>query len=371
MQNNNKLTTGTERPFIFGEGRVSGYLSACLGICALLAVLAFKFPSFLTTADMRGILYTENFARSMLLLALIVSFSMGMISYVLNRNKSLALVGIATSFMAVLLGGANTKMGMIDAKTTSFGLDWLLLDLIFSMLILIPLEKMFAQNKQQILRPEWRTDMVYFIIAHLAIQFILLFTNSVHTELFSWASTADLHAFIQSFPWWLQLIGALFIADLFQYIGHRAYHKISFLWGFHAVHHSSKTMDWLAGSRNHFFDVIATRTIIIVPLYILGFSEMVMNIYIIWVSIQALLIHANVNWNFGFLKHILVTPQFHHWHHSDDPAYVDKNYAIHFTLLDRLFGSYKMPDEWPQGYGILADDMPQGVVKQFFYPFQR
>ena len=166
MQKNKNKIVIEERPFIFGEGRVSGYLSVLLGICALLAVLAFKFPSFLTTPEMRGILYTENFARSMVLLALIVGFSMGMISYVLNKNKSLALIGIVTSFLAVLLGGVNTQIGVIGAQSTSFGLDWLILDLIFSMLILIPLEKMFAQNKQQILRPEWRTDFVYFIIAH-------------------------------------------------------------------------------------------------------------------------------------------------------------------------------------------------------------
>ncbi len=148
MPKNNKITPMEERPFIFGEGRVSGYLSALLGICALLAVLAFKFPSFLTTADMRGILYTENFARSLLLMSLIVSFAMGMISYALNKNKSLALVGIVTSFVAILLGGANTQIGVIDAESTSFGLDWLLLDLIFSSGIKMNIEKIRSSNNQ-------------------------------------------------------------------------------------------------------------------------------------------------------------------------------------------------------------------------------
>ena len=358
------------KPLIFGEGRISGYISAFLGVIALLGVIAFKFPDLLMSAEIRNIFFVERYAKILLLLIIIISFAMGTISYILNDKKGLSVVGIMASFTALLLGGINTTLGAAGGHSTSFGLDWLLLDLLIAMLILIPLEKAFQQNKQQILRPEWRTDLFYFVFSHLAVNFLLLFINSIHDDLFGWVSTAELHSFTQSFPWWAQLGAALLIADLSQYAGHRSYHKFPMLWRFHAVHHSAKTMDWLASTRNHMFDYVATRSVIIIPLYILGFSELVMNIYVVWVSIQALMIHANVNWKFGLLEHLFVTPRFHHWHHSNDPAYVDKNYAVHFPVIDRIFGTYKMPRSWPEHYGILDDDMPHGVVRQFLYPFQ-
>jgi sterol desaturase/sphingolipid hydroxylase (fatty acid hydroxylase superfamily) len=71
------------------------------------------------------------------------------------------------------------------------------------------------------------------------------------------------------------------------------------------------------------------------------------------------------------LKYIFVTPNFHHWHHSQDAEALDKNYAAHFSFLDYLFGtavdSQKM---WPEKYGVLGDYVPQGFVAQFLFPFK-
>jgi len=50
---------------------------------------------------------------------------------------------------------------------------------------------------------------------------------------------------------------------------------------------------------------------------------------------------------------------------------VDVNFAIHFPLWDKLFGTFHLPaGRWPQGYGI-PEKMPQGYLKQLAYPFVR
>ena len=47
------------------------------------------------------------------------------------------------------------------------------------------------------------------------------------------------------------------------------------------------------------------------------------------------------------------------------------NFAIHFPLFDRLFGTFHMPPKrWPEGYGI-PEKVPQGYLRQFLYPFRR
>jgi sterol desaturase/sphingolipid hydroxylase (fatty acid hydroxylase superfamily) len=147
---------------------------------------------------------------------------------------------------------------------------------------------------------------------------------------------------------------------------------VPLLWPFHAIHHSSEQMDWLAGSRLHLVDVIVTRGLTYVPIFVLGFSERALMVYVFLVAAQATFIHANVRWQFRMLQRIVVTPAFHHWHHSAERESVDKNFAVHTPIWDRLFGTYYLPNRWPTAYG-LSDrrDVPTRWVSQLIYPLRR
>jgi lathosterol oxidase len=212
--------------------------------------------------------------------------------------------------------------------------------------------------------------MTYFFISHLLVQFLLLFTNILQTDLLGWAHSAAVTELAQGLPIWAQFVACLFIADLVQSVTHRWYHQNDWLWKFHAIHHSSKNMDWLAGSRSHFLEALVTRSIVILPLYIINFSETALNAYVVTVGVQAVFVHANVRWDFGFLKYVFVTPQYHHWHHSDDPEYANTNYAVHLPLVDMLMGTFKLPDKmWPDTYGVFGREPPKGYIPQLAYPF--
>ncbi|HWP64401.1 MAG TPA: sterol desaturase family protein [Candidatus Limnocylindria bacterium] len=54
---------------------------------------------------------------------------------------------------------------------------------------------------------------------------------------------------------------------------HRLFHAVPRLWRFHAIHHSSVQLDWLAGSRLHLVDVAVTRGLTLVPITLLGFTS--------------------------------------------------------------------------------------------------
>jgi lathosterol oxidase len=172
---------------------------------------------------------------------------------------------------------------------------------------------------------------------------------------------------VASQPLWLQFLEALLVADLFAYMAHRLFHQVPFLWRFHQIHHSSEALDWLAGSRLHLVDIVVTRAFGFIPLYVLGFSSTAIYAYLTWASFQAVFIHANVRWKFGPLRFLLATPQFHHWHHS--ATVYDKNFAVHLPLIDKLFGTYHLPeDEWPATYGIEETKVPEGYLRQLIYP---
>jgi len=207
-------------------------------------------------------------------------------------------------------------------------------------------------------------------VSALMVQLTTLLTLKPAMVLFDWARNAWITRHVQALPFAAQFFLILLLSDLTQYWVHRTFHVIPFLWRFHAIHHSAGVMDWLAGSRLHLIDAIVTRAISYVPIYLLGFSESAIFAYVGWVVVQATFIHANVRWEFRWLRPLLATPAFHHWHHGAEPEAVDKNFAVHLPVLDWIFGSYYLPHRWPQSYG-LADGgkVPEGYLGQLKHPF--
>jgi sterol desaturase/sphingolipid hydroxylase (fatty acid hydroxylase superfamily) len=164
----------------------------------------------------------------------------------------------------------------------------------------------------------------------------------------------------------------LLIADLTQYWVHRAFHTLPVLWRFHAIHHSAQAMDWLAGARLHFVDVVVTRGLTYVPIYVLGFSQTTLAVYVVIVAAQATFLHANVRWEFPLIRWFVATPCFHHWHHAAEREAIDKNFSVHTPLWDWVFGTYYMPGRWPSKYGLCGQrEMPASWLLQFLEPFRR
>ena len=109
-----------------------------------------------------------------------------------------------------------------------------------------------------------------------------------------------------------------------------------------------------------------------VPIYVLGFDEGPLLAYLVVVSAQATFIHANVRFDFGPLKWLIATPQFHHWHHADEAEAINKNFAVHLPALDAVFGTMYLPRRWPRGYGIgSGQPVPDGFMRQLVWPFRR
>jgi sterol desaturase/sphingolipid hydroxylase (fatty acid hydroxylase superfamily) len=236
-----------------------------------------------------------------------------------------------------------------------------------------PIERIFPHRTQQrLFRIEWREDLFYYLVSSMLVQIITFLALAPSTIVMAkTGGFAEFRAGVAALPWLVQFAAAMVLTDLAQYWFHRLFHRIPFLWGFHAVHHSAKAMDWLAGARMHFVEIILLRGVTSLPLLTLGFAPSVMQAYIAMVYIYASLVHANLRGNFNILGRWLVTPRFHHWHHAIEAEGVDKNFAIHFPWLDRLFGTYYFPDgKWPTGYGV-PEKVPQGYLAQLKYPFVR
>lgn len=228
------------------------------------------------------------------------------------------------------------------------------------------------KKHQKRFRSGWFTDVVHFFISHFLINvgsyvgFVALYLLLYKFIDFPFQLT------VRAQPAWLQFIEAFAIAHLSFYLIHRWVHTNPYLWKFHAIHHSSSELDWLASVRVHPVDGILGNIVIGVPLFLLGFTKETFGIYLIFSSIFPILNHANVKLSFPVFRWLIATPEFHHWHHHNDFSRDVKECNFSgFPLIDLIFGTYYLPkDRMPDRYGV---DMfiPQNYWQQLTYPFKK
>jgi sterol desaturase/sphingolipid hydroxylase (fatty acid hydroxylase superfamily) len=355
-----------------GKGMITTVLALSLGVLSFMGVLAFLFPQYLTTPELRKA-YNVDWCRALLFSGLLVSGTLSLFNIIFNRRRSLNVLAFAFVLITIALGGSKVPVGDFPDHTPYLGMDWLVLDLLGSTTIFVILEKLFPLYKNQpIFRKEWQTDLIHFGVNHLLVGLMLLIVNFfIHRAQVIVIGEEGLQQFISTIPFLAQLLLCLLVADLAEYAVHRAYHEVPWLWRVHSVHHSVNTLDWLAGSRLHILEIIVTRICVLTPLFLLGFDKSVIDMYIVIVGFQAVFNHANVHIHWGPLKYLIVTPDFHHWHHSSEKVAIDKNYAAHFAFIDYLFGTaVKTDQQFPEAYGVVGSKIPDGYLKQQAYPFK-
>jgi sterol desaturase/sphingolipid hydroxylase (fatty acid hydroxylase superfamily) len=171
-------------------------------------------------------------------------------------------------------------------------------------------------------------------------------------------------------PGWLQAILIVVLGDFVGYWMHRAFHR-GRLWPFHAVHHGARELTWTAAVRVHPVNEVLSRMVQAVPFVVLGFSPLVVGAYLPFLTFYAILLHANLHWDFGPLRYVIASPTFHRWHHADEAAARDRNFAGLLPLWDWLFGTFYLPrGVQPQRFGAQGGNVPDGWLAQQLYPFR-
>ncbi len=354
----------------FGSGWLSGTLAFLLGAGCLLLVICRAFPGVFITPQLQILFQNEWFPVG-LFIAMLLAYGLALLNFVLRPNKVLGFVAVGLTLLAGLIGGFVSVP--TNQQGVFFGLDFFVLNVIFTGLLFIPLERTFPRYREQrLFRNEWREDLFYCFVSSMMVQVLTFLATAPAFFISANTGFADLRSAVGGQPLVLQVIEVMFFTDLVQYWVHRAFHKVPALWRFHSVHHSAKSMDWIAGARMHFLEIIVLRSVTAIPMFSFGFEPIAVQAYLLILYVYSAFIHANVGWNLERIGHVLVTPRFHHWHHGEEREAIDVNFAIHFPLFDRLFGTHHLPPgAWPKSYGINGHPVPLGYWKQFLYPFKR
>lgn len=179
---------------------------------------------------------------------------------------------------------------------------------------------------------------------------------------------------IGSWPRLLQLLTYFLLADFIQWNVHRLLHRVPWLWEFHKLHHSVKEMGFAAHLRFHWMETIVYKSIMFVPLSMIGFSITDMFIVHAISVFIGHLNHANLNWDYGIFKYILNNPKMHLWHHvkklpENHPHGI--NYGISLSIWDYLFGTAHVEEKGGEIELGFDDEkeFPKTFFAQIFYPF--
>lgn len=256
--------------------------------------------------------------------------------------------------------------------------------LIIISLVVWLLELIFPWRKnQKIFRKDFWLDLFYLIFNFFILNLILLIAlSNVTAQIFNdllaifGLQLASIQLFsLSDFSKPLALLVFFVVADFIQWNTHRLLHSIPFLWKIHKTHHSVKEMGFAAHFRYNWMEPIVYKSILYLPLMLIGgFSlEDVFIVHFFSIAIGHLN-HANIGWDYGFLKYIFNNPKMHIWHHSKKmPSKYGANFGISLSLWDYLFKTNYIPKDGRDiELGFYDEkDFPKDFINQEIYPFKK
>jgi sterol desaturase/sphingolipid hydroxylase (fatty acid hydroxylase superfamily) len=238
--------------------------------------------------------------------------------------------------------------------------------------IFVPLERFFSIRRQPLRRRETLADLGLYFLNSLAPAVLLGLPMSLVAVAAQYVMPAGFGAAVGGLPLIVKLLLSMVIGDMGFYWGHRLSHRFAWLWRFHAVHHSAEHLYFLVNTKAHPVDIVFTRLVGLTPLYVIGLAGpgaagSAAPVAVIIVStLWGFFIHANLRWRIGPFEWLVATPAFHHWHHTR-ADHINRNYSPTLPFIDKLFGTYYLPEHWPADYGI-DEAMPASFSGQLLAP---
>jgi sterol desaturase/sphingolipid hydroxylase (fatty acid hydroxylase superfamily) len=143
---------------------------------------------------------------------------------------------------------------------------------------------------------------------------------------------------------WANVALTVVVLDGVTYGWHRAYHGLPLLWRMHRVHHSDRDLDVTTSGRFHLTEMVLSALFRLGVIALLGASVASVVIFEIIFGLLNQVEHANLSlpepWE-SWCRLVLVTPDMHRIHHSQEKSHTNSNYSTVFSFWDRLFGTYR------------------------------
>lgn len=142
----------------------------------------------------------------------------------------------------------------------------------------------------------------------------------------------------------IEIIVAIVLLDLALYFQHIMFHAVPTLWRLHRVHHSDLDFDVTTGIRFHPIEILISTAIKCAVVAAIGAAPIAVLAFEVLLNAASLFNHANASLPVAvepWLRWLVVTPDVHRVHHSEQYDESSSNFGFNLPWWDRIFGTYK------------------------------
>lgn len=169
----------------------------------------------------------------------------------------------------------------------------------------------------------------------LSVAFARLLHDGLPWAALSWTSHT---------PTWLLAAATFVLMDWANWVAHWTDHRIAALWRVHALHHSQEELSVLTSFRAHPLSHLPGFMLAAIPPFVLfgsrGVAPALISLYVCLGTVP----HANLNWSYGPVGRIMVSPAYHRLHHAVDGE-PGTNLGIVLTVWDMLSRRAQFPEK--------------------------
>lgn len=150
--------------------------------------------------------------------------------------------------------------------------------------------------------------------------------------------------YIAPLPETAAILLSILTLDLVIYVQHLLFHRISFFWRLHRMHHTDLDLDLTSALRFHPLEIVISLLVKMAVVAALGPPALAVLIFEILLNGMAMFNHGNFRilaQPDRLLRAIVVTPDMHLVHHSILRQESNHNYGFNLSWWDRIFGTYQ------------------------------
>lgn len=164
----------------------------------------------------------------------------------------------------------------------------------------------------------------------------------------------------------VKLMLSLLVLDGVIWAQHRAFHRWSWLWRWHRVHHADRDLDVSSALRFHPGEILLSMVLKSAVVLALGAPWISVLVFEVVLNGMAMFNHANLHLPGpvdAVMRRVLVTPDLHRIHHSIHRDEQDGNFGFNLSVWDRIAGTFRAAPREGQtqmtlGLAEFQDDAP-------------
>jgi sterol desaturase/sphingolipid hydroxylase (fatty acid hydroxylase superfamily) len=187
----------------------------------------------------------------------------------------------------------------------------------------------------------WTHNLLLIMLNTLLIKFLFL-TSASSVALKTFEKGYGLLNLFE-LPLWMSILLTIILLDLAIYLQHLIFHKVSFLWRIHRMHHADLDFDVTTALRFHSLEMVLSMGIKICMVFLLGANIYGVILFEMILNGMAMFNHANISLPKkvdSLLRKLLVTPDMHRIHHSIVAEETNSNFGFNLSIWDKMFKTY-------------------------------